>query len=517
MPPVAGPVPEHIPAWKKLGLKLKFAKEKPDDDSNESRKEEKSDERKRKRTDNKHEISAETTSTDKPAKRAKKSKSRENGNEIIAASDSKSINGTQGEDSPSVERSNTPSSKRKSVSFTPETKTQDGEGIKQVYKTWVDRQRANDPSFDPSNINPALRLQLKSVEPPTTNSHDPIKKSKKEKHRRKREVTRTSNVTPSSVTDSALTYLTAHHKSPESWKFSKPHQNHLLKHLFSFTHIPSTYDPALLNYFRDLQGSARSRIRQQALTVRENDLKWLESEPTGSDIMDHETDAQCITRRKRDFDAAVARIKQQLRDREDEREKREWELLGDKDEWERHVRKRRRAELLLWCVGEEEEEEEVIEIPPPLPKPAIPENVRHRGQEAVTIQSKGMGGVEHISSDGIAKASAGKKIVFEDQRANKMQGMAGVNGTSKAQTRTTNGVKVNKKRRSKKRTGVPDDDDSSSSESSSSNSESEKKEVVEVLMDKGKGQVNGKKVLTIRATSSEDSDSHSDTSSSSSD
>ena len=496
----------HIPAWKKLGLKLKYAKEGADDAiPHHSEQDDAANVRKRKLTEVINGSKFQSSALDVPVRKQRKTEFNRDRSTANHNEDESFVHFRKGKVSSPLPALRTPNTIRKSVSFTPETKTQDGEGIKQLYKTWLDKQVAIDSSFDPSDVSPALR----SVEPATTasdesashlysdkaektviNSIPPAKKSKKSKKLKSEEKKSTFSASErtlhngsSSIDHPALNYLTTHHTSPSDWKFSKSQQNYILKHLFSLSHLPTSYDVKILKYLRGLQGSARSRVRQQALVIRSEDADWLTSEPSDSEKMDQETNAQCLARRKRDYDAAVARIKQQLRDQEDEREEKEWELLGDKEEWEQRVRKRRRAEVVLWSVGEDEE---VIEATVPTPKHPIVQNFRPPAHEPTTIQSRGMGGVKEISTSGIAKGSASKKIVFDEHGTNGVQNVGSseapngvgkvgsMNGTNDLQSRK----KHTKKRGTKKRTtGVPDDDDSSTSESSSSDeSEAEKEE-----------------------------------------
>ncbi|KAL9136036.1 MAG: hypothetical protein Q9175_002745, partial [Cornicularia normoerica] len=430
MSPISEPIQKHVPAWKKLGLKLKFAKEEPEDTqpsqngtiyrkkrkapgeedvlvknmpversakkakksklraeeagkavnglgtSHESPDEDKLRKKIKKSKpgaeasaeaiDGNKNPSNEPTEAERPSKKAKKS-------ELTADLSTISVSGKcdgihELEFSPPAALKTTPASKGKSVSFTPDTKTKDGDSVKGLYKTWIAKQIATDPSFDPSIVSPGLRSIIPSIipspgspspvistsisksEPTTKGNKTPTKKSKTR-------LPKTSSGPGPSRFDAVLTYLTTHHTSPQSWKFSKPYQNQILKHLFSFNHIPSSHDSALLSYIRGLKGtSARSRIRKEALAVRVEDEKWLASEPSETEKMENETVAQCNARRRRDYEAAVAKIKQTLREEEEEREERDWELLGEKGEWEERVRKRKRAEIVLWGVGEEEEE-----------------------------------------------------------------------------------------------------------------------------------------------------------------
>ncbi|KAK4693854.1 hypothetical protein P7C71_g3617, partial [Lecanoromycetidae sp. Uapishka_2] len=518
MAPVSSPATKHVPAWKKLGLKLKFAKEKPDDitthhtgvDANV---------RKRKSSGG-SEFDVETAATDRTPKKAKTSKFTSR-NEVFVNREYPTELPHEKRDPKPAAKEKAPSNKRKSVSFAPEAKTEDGEGAKQIYKKWVEEQIAIDPSFDPSSVSPALksitplnvRPSSPQSDPPLTKLPAPPPKKPKKPKVKQRPNPKSSQPSPSSsntqTTHPALIYLNSYHTDTAHWKFSKPHQNHIFKHLFSLTHIPSSYDPALLSYLKGLKGpSARSRIRIQALAIREEDEKWLDNDPSENEKMDQETHAECKARRKRDYDAAVARMKAELREKEDEREEREWELYGGREEWEQRARKRRRAEIVLWGVGEDED---VVEDVVALPQSAIFRNFA----PPATIQSKGMGGVEQISGTGVAKGSLAKKTVFGDDGSTMTNGANGgnvsVNGGQKAEAKSSlNGVKPRRKRRhNRRRTGVPDDDDSSSESSSSSSSSSDESETEGKAKPNGamKQQANGRARLSDGETSSSDSGS----------
>lgn len=587
MSPILEPIQRHEPAWKKLGLKLKFAKEEPEDV--EPSQNGIINRKKRKASAEEDEV-VENVPIERSAKKAKKSKPRteeagevvngyflsheprddgETGKKVkkskhVADDSTEAVNGNsktsdeptnaeraskkvkkskakadfstvsvngkssgahEQERSPPPALKTTPASKRKSVSFTPDTKTKDGDSVKGLYKTWIANQIATDPSFNPSTVSPVLRSivpsivaspgspspsSVKSTSIPT--SEPTTKHNKKPPKKPKTRLPKTSSGPGPSRFDPVLTYLNTHHTSPQTWKFSKPHQNQILKHLFSLNHIPSSYDTALLPYIRGLKGaSARSRLRREALAVREQDEKWLASEPSESEKMENETAAQCIARRRNDYEAAVARIKQILREKEEEREERDGELLGEKEEWEARVRKRRRAEIVLWNVGEEEEaaDGDVVALPQRNTPGGNTGRQTNSGMAQLAQAARdpgpaprvgrgvgmGMGGVEVIDAGGIARASQGKKVVFGDDGAaqigerNNVNGFGGAEGFGQANGATgvhsvktpafgsgANGVKPKRKRKRKRRTGVPDDDDSSSESSSSRSGDSEGKQ-----------------------------------------
>ncbi|KAM0795285.1 hypothetical protein BDR22DRAFT_826259 [Usnea florida] len=575
MSPIPEPAQKHVPAWKKLGLKLKFAKEEPENtqpgqngtyDSrkrkvpaeeeygvgeasvekstknvkkvrkSKSRAEEAEeavnglgisdepryeDEQKKKKlrsldfsikesskaVNGNKRSSNEPANEERPPKKVKMSKVKP---DISTLSFSRKPDGTQKTDaSPLPALKSTPSSKEKSVSFTPDTKAGDGDSVKSLYKTWLAKQIATDPSFDPSTVSPALRSIVPTIvaspESPssivststlTSTSKPTAKDNKKPIRKSKSRLPKISTGSGPSRFDPVLTYLTAHQTSPQNWKFSKPHQNQIFKHLFSFSHIPSSYDSALHSYIRGLKGtSVRSRVRRGAFAVREEDDKWLTSEPSETEKMENETVAQCNARRRRDYEAAVARVKQTLREREEKREELDWELLGEKEEWEERFRKRRRAEIVLWNVGEEEDEaadDESAALQQQNASGGNPEHPMNSGFAQLAQAARdpgpaprlgrgvgmGMGGVEVIDAGGIARASQGKKVVFGDDgaeiAANGTDGATAyepTNGVKNLDARDpANGVKPwrKRKRKLKLRTGVPDDDESSSESSDSS-------------------------------------------------
>jgi len=531
--------PKHIPAWKKLGLKLKYAKEEPEKAHTAHNSVANGVIIGVKRKQNTEDGPTEdSTPTDRPTRKSKKSTMKPdksaattNGSPPVVVSNSV--------DSSTAADSTTPARKRKSVSFTPETKTQDGDSVKQIYKTWLASQLASDPSFDPSTLSPALRFLTPSFKspPPTPPTSDPIKSTastsvttttttslpptpkkekKKEKTKKKATKDKTKNPEIHSTAETHqppyLVYLLTHHASPSTWKFSKAHQNHLLKALFSLNRLPTPHDRALLAYLRGLSGASCSRIRKQALEIREEDTKWLEESPLEQEYtetgMENETEEQNRARRQRDYDTAVAHMMRTLKEREERRE--EWEDIRVRKEWEGRMRKRRRAEVVLWGVGEQEVEPAVQDIP---------------------VVQKMERKVVEIRKDGIVHQGAPRKIIFDDDDSGAPSTTTNVTPGLTTTTPPTalNGIKplgpgLGKtgkplRKRRKTRTIMPDDEGSSSDSSSDEEARRVERErelkavegrLLVALKEVGKG---GKVALE----SDSDSDSDSDESESESD
>lgn len=297
----------RIPAWKRLGLKLKSAQEAPPtEDINPKRK-------------RPNEVGESTS--------VKKSK---------PSSDSPGL---------SVPDQITPQpARKKSVTFTPETKVEDGDSIKQLFSTWVAEQknqedlsapvfqtpqyRSVEESFDTTldekerrvrRVKTAKQGQANSSDPPkatestkpkkkketnqlatpVTAEAEPVDKSLKSTEQSKSKKARKPRAAKSLTTQTLpekpfLAYLKQYTDSRDTWKFNKNHQTHLLKRLFNIDIVPSEYAYYIYEYVKGLQGGVRTRLRDSALAVKVKDLE----EPFPEDMENSE-------QRKRDYNIAM--------------------------------------------------------------------------------------------------------------------------------------------------------------------------------------------------------------------
>ncbi|KAJ6440495.1 proteasome subunit alpha type 6 [Purpureocillium lavendulum] len=69
----------------------------------------------------------------------------------------------------------------------------------------------------------------------------------------------------------ALQYLQQWKTSRDSWKFNKNHQSTLIKHAFDSDGIPAADIGAFYEYIRDLKGFVRTRLREAAMEIRAKD------------------------------------------------------------------------------------------------------------------------------------------------------------------------------------------------------------------------------------------------------
>ncbi|CZR60461.1 related to SRP40 Suppressor of mutant AC40 of RNA polymerase I and III [Phialocephala subalpina] len=267
--------PAHIPAWKRLGLKLKSAQ---DSSALAGELSIEPNTSKRKRPD--------TTADDTPAKKSRRSAN------LLRQSES------QVPVTPQLTR-------KKSVTFTPETKAEDGDSIKQLFNSWVAEQKSTDLSFQFSNSAPVFKTpEAPRVEEEVDPNLDEkerrvkrVKQPKPEKPQKSKQPKKPAKVTKPPVPSSRpfLAYLKEYCESRNTWKFNKNHQNHLLRNAFDLEVIPSDHTHHLFEYVRGLQGGVRTRLRDTALAIKVKDQE------DGTAVIE----STMAERQQRDYDLAM--------------------------------------------------------------------------------------------------------------------------------------------------------------------------------------------------------------------
>lgn len=354
IPPQTQVAEKHIPAWKKLGLKLKYAREElspaavpigtSSTDVNEK----------------KRKLPLEIPIDTPIAKRPKKSKTKTSDKDGTT----NPVNSPQPRKSSSSPPITSRESKRRSVSFAPATKAHDGEGVKEYLKRWsashperAESWKAKEAGYFQSE--PGVEVESEEGSAVET-------KKKKKKKKKKKSKSTTLRLNPSSAgkipkvpasgptgtqstPSKALQYLEHHQSSPSTWKFSKSRQNSLFRSLFSLIEIPSFYDSALLAYLRGLSRTAAAtvRVRNMALDIRKGDEEWNKTEQGKQDGY-----AQAVEEMR------AGLRKGNLEDLDMEEGPEEDEVK--RKEWGRKLKKRRRAEVILFAVGDQTD-------PPPTP------------------------------------------------------------------------------------------------------------------------------------------------------
>jgi WKF domain len=221
---------------------------------------------------------------------------------------------------------------KKTVSFTIDTKVEDGDSSKTLIADW-------EAQYD----QPSTPSKLRKDPAP---SKKKVSKSKKPKK---------SKACPSTKkTHAALEYLTQFCESRKTWKFRKNREVWILKNLFSIDQIPSHYDISLCQYLQGLNSaSTRSRIRQEAEEIVREDRKQqldynvsIDSDGSGAKVDELPADMENPALRRAFYEDSVRRYKRRLEQHLDEAAEEEinWVSPG-------RLAKRRRAEITLWAIG----------------------------------------------------------------------------------------------------------------------------------------------------------------------
>jgi hypothetical protein len=258
----------------------------------------------------------------------------------------------------SLEDSPTRTDRRKSVTFTPDTKTVDGNSASNLFKKWVAEQKGAQADFTeaevaqfapPPKVHPANGIP--TSQPPAANQDDEqhVKAEKKAKKKQKK-ADSAASVEPGQSTATAkpkgkkkdpslyLAYLTQFHKDNSNWKFNKAKQNDVLENALNIFRIPDEHSEALYAYVKGLKGAAvieRLKARCQA-TLKELD----EEDQKDPEMNDQEA------RKKAKDEALEERL---AKERKRRRTEADVETLLDHPHPEGFVRrlKRQRAEALL--------------------------------------------------------------------------------------------------------------------------------------------------------------------------
>jgi hypothetical protein len=311
-------MPDRIPAWKRLGLKLKNAKEiqggivAPTDGASLK-------ELKRSLPDTHLALASELwESWVEPV-----TKRRRLGSDTT---ESVRSNGSLNRTSNVVSTSQSAKLKKR-VSFTAETKLEDGG--KELIADWEhDDYAYYEQKAADNDAKEALRVASDIQNKPHKSSTHPQKPS---------DIPRKSK--------DALEYLNSYCRSRRSWKFNKNREVWILRHILSSDDIPTSFDIALASYVHGL-GSRQARLRllnqcQEALG------KQVPEEPPRDETGSDSGYMEDPNRRKAYHDDAVKRFKRSLEDHLDHEQRKADE---DDPDYQRWLSRRRRVELLLWAV-----------------------------------------------------------------------------------------------------------------------------------------------------------------------
>ncbi|KAK3365636.1 hypothetical protein B0T24DRAFT_393956 [Lasiosphaeria ovina] len=108
-----------------------------------------------------------------------------------------------------------------------------------------------------------------------TSKTAPAKKIKPAKPKREKKPKKASEpaLKPDFSLEPALAYIRQWHTARDSWKFNKNHQALLIKYLFDGDRVPSSDIPIFCEYVRDLKGAVRTRLRETAAEIKKKDME----------------------------------------------------------------------------------------------------------------------------------------------------------------------------------------------------------------------------------------------------
>ena len=273
--------PGHVPAWKKIGLKLK---------SNETNNFSAGKEIAPSSPKN---ISIEKTqslSNGKEAEKHARLGSTAKEPELSPAAENFSPRNNSKSEARFTAQDSAPVKKRKSVSFASDTKVTDGVSREDFVRTppllsTPQLVASNEEQTDPEVVDAAGPADNIQIDRPAKRRK--VKKSKSTLLNASSGVHSTTNSTSAPHAPGVhprLEYLNQFHTSRSAWKFSKTRQTQLFKSALDIEAIPPSYDEALRDYMASLQGQqASKRLRAQAQEVIDSDDAELAKSPPSED------------------------------------------------------------------------------------------------------------------------------------------------------------------------------------------------------------------------------------------
>jgi hypothetical protein len=253
--------------------------------------------------------------------------------------------------------------RRKSVTFTPDTKRSDGSSAQDLFKKWVAEQKGTD--FDPATAESALASVNQESKEEVKYKSTSKKEEKSKAVRRADDPQTKSNPTSTPVVQPVvqdpsnsvsttnpvvskgkkkdpsvyISYLAQYHTDRDHWKFNKAKQNDVVDNALNIFRIPDENSEALLQYVQGLKGAG---VIERLRTRCEATLKDLDEEDAN---MDDASARQAIQE-----EALQTRITKERKRRKVEGDAEDLAHHPHGDGYIRRLR-RKRAEALLAALG----------------------------------------------------------------------------------------------------------------------------------------------------------------------
>ncbi|KIW08745.1 uncharacterized protein PV09_00683 [Verruconis gallopava] len=158
-----------------------------------------------------------------------------------------------------------PPKRKKSVSFVDGTKKEDGDFNEKLLEDYVASQKGGQDQFSEAEI---AHFTVSAKDHSANRSSQVHKKTESQpKARDTKQKPKKKRVDPESQPQQDLayiSYLKQYHSSRPSWKFNKNHQTKLLQNLYNMYRLPTEFDEALSLYLSGLQGDATKKRLAEA-------------------------------------------------------------------------------------------------------------------------------------------------------------------------------------------------------------------------------------------------------------
>lgn len=123
------------------------------------------------------------------------------------------------------------------------------------------------PRWDESDFTPSKKSVSFSQDTKKAAPKKPKPAKKKKKASKPQPTSQPHDLTPS------LDYLRTWHKARDAWKFNKNHQTLLLKYMYKAEALPAADINTFYLYIGDIKGGSRTRLIEQAEEIRKKDME----------------------------------------------------------------------------------------------------------------------------------------------------------------------------------------------------------------------------------------------------
>ncbi|KAL2178171.1 uncharacterized protein P884DRAFT_223003 [Thermothelomyces heterothallicus CBS 202.75] len=173
--------------------------------------------------------------------------------------------------------------------------------------------RREDQSAAGQGTPSSLRKSVSFAEDTKDNTKDKAEKKEKKKAKKKKAKKTTDAPKADTNLEPSLHYLRQWHTARDSWKFNKNHQTLLIKYVFNGDKVPSSDIAIFYDYIRDLKGFVRTRLRETAAEIKQKDME-AGAGAFPATLKDKET-------KQKEYEETISRFLQDLQQQQQQQQK----------------------------------------------------------------------------------------------------------------------------------------------------------------------------------------------------